>query len=63
MLSLTWKKWVSSAKLRGLAKKSVEALIKANVRGIYSTALTKLLLDDNFEMVKEKAKEIRKVVA
>jgi len=46
-----------------LAKKSVEALIKANVRGTYSTALTKLLLDDNFEMVKEKAKEIRKVVA
>ena len=37
--------------------------MKAKVRGIYSTALTKLLLDNGFEIVKEKAKEIREVVA
>jgi hypothetical protein len=36
----------------------MEALMKAKVRGIHSTALTKLLLDDN-EIVKEKAKEIK----
>jgi len=58
MLSLKWKKWVSSTKLRGLAKKkAMEALMKAKVRGIYSTALTKLLLDNDFEIVKEKVGE------
>jgi hypothetical protein len=40
-----------------LAEKSVEALMKAKVRGIHSTALTKLLLDNNFEIVKEKVGE------
>jgi len=40
-----------------LAKKVGEALMKAKVRGIYSTALTKLLLDNNFEIVKEKVGE------
>jgi hypothetical protein len=44
---------VRSTRLRGLAEKSVEALIKAKVREIYSTALTKLLLDNDFEIVKE----------
>jgi len=57
MLGLTWKKWVSSTRLRRVAKKSVEALMKAKVRGIYSTASTKLLLDNNFEIVKEKVGE------
>jgi hypothetical protein len=46
MLSLKWKKWVSSTELRRVAKKSVEAMMKAKVRGIYSTVLTKLLLDN-----------------
>lgn len=40
-----------------VAKKSVEALMKAKVSGIYSTALAKLLLDNNFEIVKEKVGE------
>jgi len=35
----------------------VEALMKAKVRGIYSTVSTKLLLDNNFEIVKEKVGE------
>lgn len=57
MLSSTWKKWVRSTRLRDLAEKSVEALMKAKVREIYSTALTKLLLDNDFEIVKEKVGE------
>jgi hypothetical protein len=35
----------------------VEALMKAKVRGICSTALTKLLLDNDFEIVKENVGE------
>jgi len=31
--------------------------MKAKVRGIYSTAQTKLLLDNGFEIVKEKVGE------
>jgi hypothetical protein len=45
--------------LRRLAeKRKIEALMKAKVRRIYSTALTKLLLDNDFEIVKEKVREI-----
>ena len=43
--------------MRRVAKKSVEALMKAKVRGIYSTASTKLFLDNDFEVVKEKVGE------
>ncbi len=37
--------------------------MKAKVRGIYSTASTKLLLDNDFEIVKEKVREIIEVKA
>jgi hypothetical protein len=33
--------------------------MKAKVRGIYSTAITKLLSDNDFEMVKEKVGKAR----
>lgn len=40
-----------------MTEKVGEALMRAKVRGIYSTALTTLLLDDDFETVKEKVGE------
>lgn len=52
-----WKKWAISTGLRGLTKKVGEALMKVKVRGMYSTALTKPLLDNDFEIVKEKVGE------
>jgi hypothetical protein len=41
----------------------MEALMKAKVREVYSTALTKLLLDNDFEIFKEKVREIMEVKA
>jgi hypothetical protein len=52
------RKWVTSTRLRGLTEKVGEALMKAKVRGIHSTALTKLLVDNDFETVKEKVGEL-----
>jgi len=46
-----------STGLRGLTEKVGEALMKVKVSGIYSTALAKLLLDNDFEIVKEKVGE------
>ena len=48
---------MASTRLRGLTEKVGEALMKAKVKGVYSTALTKLLLDNAFEIIKEKVGE------
>jgi len=42
-----------------LAEKVGEALMETKVRGTCSTAVTKLILDNDFETVKEKVRKIK----